>query len=394
MTNRLAHATSPYLRQHADNPVHWQEWGPEALAEAKERDVPIFLSVGYAACHWCHVMAGESFSDEAVADLVNRTSVPIKVDREERPDLDAVYMSATVAMTGHGGWPMSVWLTPEGQPFHAGTYFPVEPRHGLPSFTQVVTAVAEAWQERRVEVHAGAADIARQLAEHTSPPPPGELGPAAVDQAVDTLAESYDRAHPGFGTMPKFPPSMVLDFLLARATQAGGATADAAWSMASQTCRAMVDGGLFDQLGGGFARYCVDRSWTVPHFEKMLYDNALLLPVLARAVAEGTRRGEDVSRFTEAVELSVDWLAREMLTPQGAFASSLDADSDDGTGQHREGAHYVWTIDQMREVAGEQAEVAERAYRLDDGPNFEDQTFVLQRDPAVAVPDELRRSLM
>ena len=395
MTNRLVHSTSPYLQQHADNPVDWREWGPDALTEARERDVPIFLSIGYAACHWCHVMAHESFSDPQVAELINSTSVPIKVDREERPDLDAVYMTATVAMTGQGGWPMSVWLTPEERPFHAGTYFPPEPRHGMPSFTDVLTAVDETWRQRREEVRTGAADIATQLADRAGVPPAGDVGPEEVDAAVLTLTGQYDPERGGFGGAPKFPPSMVLDALLARASQGDGEVADRAWQMAHDTCRAMADGGIHDQLAGGFARYSTDRAWVVPHFEKMLYDNAVLLGVYGRASLEAERRGEDPGRFVEVVERLVDWMIADLLTPEGGFASALDADSDDGDGRSVEGAYYVWTPDQLEAVLGAEAgRRAAAAYRVTASGTFEHGTSVLQRDPAQPSDDAVRLRLL
>ncbi|MGD7706477.1 thioredoxin domain-containing protein [Microlunatus sp. Y2014] len=397
MANRLADATSPYLLQHADNPVDWQEWGPEALDEAVRRDVPIFLSIGYAACHWCHVMADESFADEQVAAMINSNFVAIKVDREERPDLDAVYMAATVGLTGQGGWPMSVWLTPDGKPFHAGTYFPPEPRHGMPSFPQVLEAVAGAWRDRAADVRSGAADIAAELAKRAAVPPPGEVGVDEIDMAVITLAGDFDDRFGGFGGAPKFPPSMVLDALLARAAQGDGAVADQAWTMARDTCLAMADGGLFDQLAGGFARYSTDVAWVVPHFEKMLYDNALLLGVYGHAAREANRRGEDATRFAEVVELTVGWLADELTTTQGAFASSLDADSaaDHDSAEHEEGAYYVWTPAELDAVLGpELGAVAKRAHRVTDAGTFEGGTSVLQRDPEVELPTDVRPALL
>ncbi|HYO18667.1 MAG TPA: DUF255 domain-containing protein, partial [Dermatophilaceae bacterium] len=269
MANRLGDSTSPYLQQHAANPVDWWPWGPEALAEARRRDVPIFVSVGYAACHWCHVMAHESFEDPEIAALLNEHFVNIKVDREERPDIDAVYMQATTALTGAGGWPMSVFCTPDGKPFYAGTYFPPTPRFGRPSFPQLITALAQAWHSRRAEVVASADQIVGELARLGSGiEAEGEL--VDVDRAYAQLAAAFDATHGGFGGAPKFPPTLVLDALLARRDAES-------LQMVDRTLRAMIEGGLHDQLGGGFARYSVDAGWVVPHFEKMLYDNALLL---------------------------------------------------------------------------------------------------------------------
>jgi uncharacterized protein YyaL (SSP411 family) len=331
VANRLAGATSPYLLQHAQNPVDWYEWGPEALEEARQRDVPILLSVGYAACHWCHVMAHESFEDAETAAYLNQHFVSVKVDREERPDVDAVYMSATQAMTGHGGWPMTCVLDHDGSPFFAGTYFPDQPRHGQPSFRQVLTAITDAWENRSDDVAQAAGQIRAQL-QQTLTMPPGQLGEAALDAAVTMLAKEYDREWAGFGSAPKFPPSMVLSFLQLRSD-------DDSRRMLGATCTAMARGGLYDQLGGGFARYSVDRGWVVPHFEKMLYDNAQLLGVYARW---GGALGERVARET------ADFLLRELRTPEGGFASALDADTEG-----EEGKFYVWTPAELRSVLGE-----------------------------------------
>src|SRR4051794_30186923 len=264
--NRLASATSPYLLQHADNPVDWWEWGPEAFAEAKRRDVPILLSIGYAACHWCHVMAHESFEDQATADYLNAHYVSVKVDREERPDVDAVYMQATVATTGHGGWPMTCVLDLDGRPFFAGTYFPDQPRHGQPSFSQLLEAIHEAWEERREDVGTTAEKIAAHIAANETLLGSAPIDEALLDAAAERLGNEFDALHGGFGGSPKFPPSMLMEFLLRRGES----------RIAPKTLDAMARGGLYDQLGGGFARYSVDARWVVPHFEKMLYDNALL----------------------------------------------------------------------------------------------------------------------
>lgn len=342
MANRLADSTSPYLQQHADNPVDWWEWGEDAFAEARRRGVPVFISVGYSACHWCHVMAHESFEDAATAALLNDNFVSIKVDREERPDVDAVYMDATVALTGHGGWPMSVFTDADGKPFYAGTYFPPQPRHGMPSFPQLLTAITESWRDRRDEV-AGAADrITKALTERERAVASEGAPPSAadLDVAVTALRQSYDVTRGGFGRAPKFPPSMVLEFLLRQAARTGSADALA---MVQGTCEAMARGGIYDQLGGGFARYSVDDSWVVPHFEKMLYDNALLLRVyLHWWRLTGDPLAERIVRET------ADFLLRDMRTQEGGFAAAWDADSE-GV----EGKFYAWTPEQLVEVLGE-----------------------------------------
>jgi uncharacterized protein len=339
--NRLASATSPYLLQHADNPVHWWPWSDEAFAEAAERQVPVFLSVGYAACHWCHVMAHESFEDQRIASMINDHFVPIKVDREERPDVDAVYMQATQALTGQGGWPMSVFLTPDRKPFYAGTYFPPSPRHGLPSFPQLLDAISEAWGERRSDLLLSASEIARQLSSQPTLAGSDDLTAEDCQKAVLTLQQEFDPTYGGFGRAPKFPPSMVLEALL----RDGG---EPATLMAGQTLEAMARGGIYDQIGGGFARYSVDAGWVVPHFEKMLYDNALLLG----AYTHWWRRSRN-PLAERVVDETLAWLLREMRTEHGAFAASLDADSEDDHGQLREGAYYVWTRDQLRAALGE-----------------------------------------
>lgn len=341
MANRLANATSPYLLQHAENPVDWWEWGPEAFTEAKRRDAPILLSVGYAACHWCHVMAHESFEDEATAAYMNQHFVNVKVDREERPDVDAVYMAATTAMTGHGGWPMTVVLNPDGEPFFAGTYYPDQPRHGQPAFRQVLEALVSAWQDRRDEVGKVAADVTEHLRAQTMPAGEEPIDEAVLDQAVATLTRDFDMRNGGFGGAPKFPPSMVLEFLLRHAARVPTGSA-VAQQMVDDTCRAMARGGLYDQLAGGFARYSVDAGWVVPHFEKMLYDNAQLLGVYARWWRQtGDPLGERIARET------ADFLIAELGTEQGGFASALDADTE-GV----EGRFYVWTPAELDTVLG------------------------------------------
>ena len=354
VTNDLSDALSPYLQSHASNPVHWRLWGPEAFEEARIRDVPVFLSVGYAACHWCHVMAHESFEDPGTAEVLNRGFVSIKVDREERPDVDAHYMSATTALTGSGGWPMSVWLDHDARPFYAGTYFPPHPRSGLPSFAQVLAAISDAWTTRRDELDAAAGRIAAALR------PDGHVPAVATElavsthgldgllvDAVDRLAQDFDDVSAGFGGAPKFPPSMVLDFLLRHHRRTGDPRA---LRMVEATCSAMARGGLFDQLGGGFARYSVDRDWVVPHFEKMLYDNALLLGVYTDLFrATGSEFAARVVRQT------AEFLVTDLRTGEGGFASALDADSapaDDPAGRPVEGAFYVWQQADVYEALG------------------------------------------
>jgi uncharacterized protein YyaL (SSP411 family) len=366
MANRLAEATSPYLLQHKDNPVDWREWGDEAFEEARRRDVPVLLSVGYAACHWCHVMAHESFEDAAVATLMNESFVNIKVDREERPDVDAVYMSATQALTGQGGWPMTVFLTPEGRPFYAGTYFPPAPRSGIPSFPQVLSAITQAWHAQRDEVEAAGGRISTALAGRLAG---ASAAPddAALTAAVHTLAADEDAEHGGFGGAPKFPPSMNLEQLLRHAARRrleagndddGVATFDAgsgavALGLAGRTLHAMARSGMYDQLAGGFARYAVDAAWVVPHFEKMLYDNAQL----ARGYLHWRRLTGEPTGARIALE-TCDWMVAALRTQQGGFASSLDADTPvrgaDGSVHGVEGYTYVWTPTQLLDVLGSQ----------------------------------------
>ncbi|MFJ4710934.1 thioredoxin domain-containing protein [Streptomyces sp. NPDC088785] len=392
--NRLAGVTSPYLLQHADNPVDWWPWTPEAFEEARRRDVPVLLSVGYSACHWCHVMAHESFEDDATAALVNENFVAVKVDREERPDVDAVYMEAVQAATGHGGWPMTVFLTPDAEPFYFGTYFPPEPRHGSPSFGQVLQGVRDAWSERRGEVAEVAgkisADLAARELTHGGTEVPGaeELG-----QALLGLVREYDATYGGFGGAPKFPPSMVIEFLLRHHARTG---AEGALQMAADTCERMARGGIYDQLGGGFARYSVDREFTVPHFEKMLYDNALL----CRAYAHLWRSTGSESARRTALE-TADFMVRELRTNEGGFASALDADSEDpASGEHVEGAYYVWTPAQLTEVLGEEdGRLAARYFGVTDEGTFEEGASVLRLPQSDEVFDaeriaDIRRRLL
>ncbi|WP_406136950.1 thioredoxin domain-containing protein [Streptomyces sp. NBC_01089] len=387
MPNRLAHETSPYLLQHADNPVDWWPWSAEAFEEARRRGVPVLLSVGYSSCHWCHVMAHESFEDGPTAAYLNEHFVPVKVDREERPDIDAVYMEAVQAATGQGGWPMTVFLNAEAQPFYFGTYFPPEPRHGMPSFRQVLEGVTGAWTGRRGEVDEVAAKVVEDLAgrtlTHDAAVPPGADDLAG---ALLALTREYDAKNAGFGGAPKFPPSMAVEFLLRHHARTGS---DGALQMAADTCEAMARGGMYDQLGGGFARYSVDREWRVPHFEKMLYDNALL----CRAYTHLWRvTGSDLARRV-ALE-TADFIATGLRTPEGGFASALDADSEDADGRHVEGAYYVWTPDQLREVLGDaDGERAARLYGVTDEGTFEEGASVLQL-PGDDVPAELRARLL
>ncbi|MFB7569879.1 thioredoxin domain-containing protein [Streptomyces sp. NPDC056165] len=372
MPNRLAHETSPYLLQHADNPVDWWPWSAEAFEEARRRDVPVLLSVGYSSCHWCHVMAHESFEDPATAAFLDEHFVSVKVDREERPDVDAVYMEAVQAATGQGGWPMTVFLTPDAEPFYFGTYFPPESRHGMPSFGQVLEGVRQAWQTRREEVADVAGKIVRDLAQreidYGAARPPGEEDLA---QALLALTREYDAKRGGFGGAPKFPPSMVIEFLLRHHARTGS---EGALQMAADTCERMARGGIHDQLGGGFARYSVDRDWVVPHFEKMLYDNALLCRVYAHL---WRATGSDFARRVALA--TADFMVRELRTAEGGFASALDADSDDGSGRHVEGAYYVWTPAQLREALGaEDAELAARCFGVTEEGTFEHGSSVLQ----------------
>ncbi|MFF3130503.1 thioredoxin domain-containing protein [Streptomyces mirabilis] len=372
MPNRLAHETSPYLLQHADNPVDWWPWSAEAFEEARERGVPVLLSVGYSSCHWCHVMAHESFEDEATAAYLNEHFVNVKVDREERPDVDAVYMEAVQAATGQGGWPMTVFLTPDAEPFYFGTYFPPAPRHGMPSFRQVLEGVRGAWTDRRGEVAEVAGKIVRDLAEREMSFGSGEVpGEEDLAGALLGLTREYDASRGGFGGAPKFPPSMVIEFLLRHHARTGS---EGALQMAQDTCERMARGGIYDQLGGGFARYSVDREWVVPHFEKMLYDNALLCRVYAHL---WRTTGSELARRV-ALE-TADFMVGELRTNEGGFTSALDADSDDGTGRHVEGAYYVWTPRQLREVLGaEDGELAARYFGVTEEGTFEEGSSVLQ----------------
>jgi len=375
MANRLANATSPYLLQHADNPVDWWEWGEDAFDEARRRGLPIFLSIGYSACHWCHVMAHESFENDQIAAYLNENFISVKVDREERPDIDSVYMEATVAMTGHGGWPMSVFIDHEGRPFYTGTYFPPEPRHQMSSFPQLLQAITDAWTNRRGDIEAAGQRIVdalsgRQLAAPGEGPPSME----ELDAAVESLMTDFDAKHGGFGGAPKFPPSMVLEFLIRYASLPDASRGAEALQMVERTLEAMARGGMYDQLGGGFARYSVDDRWVVPHFEKMLYDNALLLRVyLHYWRLTGSTFAERIVRET------ADFLVRDLVTPEGGFASALDADSE-GV----EGKFYAWAPDQLVSVLGEaDGRWAAGLFEVTERGTFEHGASTLQllRDP-------------
>ncbi len=358
VANRLAKASSPYLLQHQDNPVDWQEWGAEAFAEARERDVPVLLSVGYSACHWCHVMAHESFEDPEIAEVMNRLFVNVKVDREERPDVDAIYMEAVQAMTGRGGWPMTVWMTPDGQPFYTGTYFPNSDRHGMPSFAKVMTAVSDAWVNRRADVLEQSARLTEAI-NRDLPPGDGLPQQEEVQAAYETIASIFDPINGGFGEAPKFPQQPILEFLLRVREEPWAERADA---MLRTTLHEMAAGGIHDQLAGGFARYSVDNQWLVPHFEKMLYDNAQLARIYLWAGKElGDNALLDVARST------LDYLLADLRHPNGGFFSAEDADSE-GV----EGKFYVWTVDELASVLGDD-DAAEAAQYFGATPhgNFE-----------------------
>ncbi len=390
-TNRLAGETSPYLLQHAHNPVDWHPWGPEALEKARTNDRPIFLSIGYAACHWCHVMERESFENPATAALMNEHFVSIKVDREERPDLDDVYMAAVQAMTGSGGWAMSVFLTPDLRPFFGGTYFPPEDRHGIAGFPRVLTSVADAYRSRRAEVEQQAGALAGHLQAQLAVRP-GDRDPEQrqLDVAVGRIGASFDATHGGFGGAPKFPPPMTLEFLLRTWRRSGDV---ATLTMVTRTLDAMADGGIHDQVGGGFARYSTDAHWLVPHFEKMLYDNALL----AHAYLEGYRATTD-PRYAQVARSTLDFMLSELQTDEGGFASALDADSE-GV----EGRFYVWSYDEFMSVISDagvddgESRLLAAYWGLTASGNWEE-TNILHRPRSSDAPEPLvergRRALL
>jgi uncharacterized protein YyaL (SSP411 family) len=371
--NQLGQSTSPYLRQHAENPVNWQEWNSAAFDEARERNVPVFLSIGYSACHWCHVMAHESFENREIADYLNKNFVSIKVDREERPDIDTIYMEATVAMTGHGGWPMSVFMDSEGRPFYTGTYFPPTPHHGLPSFGQLLTSISDTWNQKRADVLATGQRIVDALNRRSINPMSADIAGMSAEEinqflrsAVVELQGSFDTRYAGFGNAPKFPPSMVLEFLTRMSLDSE--VGEIAHKMAFETLEAMARGGMYDQIGGGFARYSVDAQWVVPHFEKMLYDNALLIRVYSHW---WRLTGSDLAQ--RVVRESIEFLIRELRTDNGGFASALDADSE-GV----EGKFYAWSPPEIMEVFPEEGHAVCQLLNVTDRGTFEHGTSVLQ----------------
>jgi uncharacterized protein YyaL (SSP411 family) len=377
MSNRLANETSPYLLQHADNPVEWYPWGGEALAQAEAEDKPILLSIGYAACHWCHVMAHESFEDPETSAFMNEHFINIKVDREERPDLDSIYMNAVVAMTGQGGWPMTVVLTPGGEPFFGGTYFPPSPRYGMPSFKQVLASIAHSWTERREDIVNSAVNITEHirgglsLSEQRS-----ILNQDTLEKAQVGVANTFDSERGGFGRAPKFPQAMTIEFLIQRFLETGN---EQALHMAEFSLEMMAHGGIYDQVGGGFARYSTDDNWLVPHFEKMLYDNALL----SRAYLHAWQvTGNPLYR--QVVEETLDWTLKEMSHELGGFFSSLDADSEG-----KEGKFYVWSAAEIHEALGEDAGMYMLRYGVLENGNWEGKNILHVAKSVEQVAEEI-----
>jgi uncharacterized protein YyaL (SSP411 family) len=369
--NRLAKETSPYLLQHAHNPVDWYPWGEDAFAKARAEDKPVFLSIGYSACHWCHVMERESFESDELAKILNENFVSIKVDREERPDIDSIYMQAVQLMTGHGGWPMSVFLTPEGGPFYAGTYFPPDDRHGMPGFKRVLTHVADAYRSKRKEVEAASEEVRKVISSGLQPGGTAPIDRQALDRAAAQIAHGYDPEHGGFGGAPKFPPSMTLDFLM----QVAHRTGDRGYEeIITNTLTKMARGGMYDQVGGGFHRYSVDARWLVPHFEKMLYDNALLARLYTRAWQ--WKKDPFFARIANEV---LGFVQREMTSPEGGFYSTLDADSEG-----EEGKFYVWSHREVMDILGEdEGRIFSALYDVTERGNWEGHNILnVPRDPA------------
>ena len=364
--NRLAQSTSPYLLQHAHNPVDWHPWGEDALARARAENKPIFLSIGYAACHWCHVMAHESFEDSATAAFMNEHFINIKVDREERPDIDGIYMQAVIAMTGSGGWPMSVFLSHDLKPFYSGTYLPPIRRYNMPAFKDVLEGIANAWKNDRSEIEKVGEQVGRHLEHRTDNPGSHLLSNLDLNKIADSILASYDWGFGGWGDAPKFPQAMVLDFLLHHSILH---RSEDSLKLIKHCLQAMSRGGMYDVIGGGFSRYSTDKFWRVPHFEKMLYDNALLTRTYLHAW-QVTRDAD----FKRVVDETLEFITREMTHEQGGFYSSLDADSEG-----EEGAYYVWTLEEIRKVLGDQSELIEMAYAISPLGNWDGKT-VLQRD--------------
>ena len=381
MPNRLETESSPYLRQHAGNPVDWYPWGQDAFSAARATDRPILLSIGYAACHWCHVMAHESFEDPATAAVMNELFVNVKVDREERPDVDNIYMQAVQAMTGRGGWPMTVFLTPDGEPFYAGTYFPPRDTQGIPSFMRLMQSVANAWRTKRDAVNATTATLRELYANAAAPlTPSGSVGPQTLHAAAQLLLRLYDAEHHGFGDAPKFPQTMALDFLLRHGTRHAN---ESMLGAVTESWLAMARGGINDQIGGGFARYATDRAWVIPHFEKMLYDNALLARLGVHLVqSTGSDEIERVTRDTFA------WVLREMTGPEGGIFASIDADSEG-----EEGRFYTWSRTELRELLGERSALAELAYGVTANGNFDGRSILLAPLPIGIVARRLDLSV-
>jgi uncharacterized protein YyaL (SSP411 family) len=380
MANKLHKESSPYLLQHAENPVDWHPWGPDALALAKRQDKPIFLSIGYAACHWCHVMAHESFEDPETARLMNERFINIKVDREERPDVDMIYMNAVVTLTGQGGWPLSVFLTPDGKPFYGGTYFPPQRRYNMPSFLEVLLFIHDQWQSNRERVLESSEELTRHLQQYRQPTKDDrDLDPAILDQALQRLFEQYDWQHGGWGKAPKFPSSSVIETLLLRYHRKKDRLA---LDMATHALEHMRQGGIHDQIGGGFHRYSVDERWLVPHFEKMLYDNALLL----RAYLHHWQITADPDSL-EVIDRMITFLVREMRDPKGGYYSSLDADSEG-----KEGSFYVWRVDEIVKACKDPglSEIALKAFALSERGNFEGANVLSQPFALSALVQELQ----